>query len=1527
MALPKKVSKIDLGKLYNYRVVDTSPFSDQYFNIISFPDRLTAGKNLFKLRANGDLLVDNSKIHIEILDYNGNPIYWEPLQYIEKDGTRVVSIYIFPDTSPGLATVFIAGRMKKLNGERIPFSRDFTSPINKDIPNVLWTRTVPIAPKAPNDTEIIFTTQPSLTITETIQPYLQPVDIFNIFTQQTSSLADANIIITPQPSNIAINTTLAEAPAAEGANTSKSPNFGTQFFDTTKIQSSLDGSGGATMDSPPLNTLNGFSKLTVENFPLTQDMIGGSIIIENAKVSAPAETGLNAQSEVIPNSQVGTELGAISINSQADIILSGSIKFAITDVLTSTTGRVAQYAGFKNEADNAFGPFEVVVGTGAATSQTKGSTTTIAQTGTAIVNTISSGTDFTASYIKPADVIFTENSSSFADIIIANTEPETGDVLRIKTLYKPSGFFGDFIDLGDTILERQNILIDSSSLETNIAVGTAYERYGNFESLQEIEKYWTSGSVVNGVFETSTPTNSTAFAYNENILIGGAEITPTWSPNQYTSSVNNATVFSIVPKYQPIAYKDTTYIVKFQIGLPNDIGLYDTDDPNINNNRLDVYISGSTVEIDQTLSNVSIGEINTYTDVSTTLLGDFANNKALGNRIGTIRCKNIPSITANVQLQFKATQTAPFDIKFVTRKGSWIVGEIEIEADKQTGFSPNYVRVFKRIPTEHLKTPLTFKFQYFDFRSNKADLETIAYGAIFNGGNTYIDGTENLMTGSVYIGNSIGSGIKMAGVSSGYVQSVGYDGFTSASEGTGPGGFLMWSGSSNLTVGADIYEGVGLELIANSSSFFRYRTTPAELIVQTETFFLGSDSQFISGANGNIEISSSNFHLTPAGDVTMSGTISATAGNIGDFQIIDGKISGSNITMDANDSTIYKTDQGPGSDTGAPFPQLRDEYYIDFTPDLTPGPSSTDFYIKMGPNFMVDKDGILIASGAKFIGTITASAGLIGGFTTDSHSFHSDNIFISGSPSPGGVDSPEYMFISTSNFNVKQDGDITGSNVLFTGGKVGGFTISANDIVGENIVIDSAGSISTADYASDLKGWKISAENNGFAEFENAKIRGTLATAVFEKETVNAVGGQLYVANSTVLTASADNPNGNYAATDTTMSVVNVGGFVSGEILSAKKVNTTGFSTEYLLVGSASRNDSASDTDFSGKLYVTRGYGSGLSGDSASLGDSPSTAVAYSGSQVIVSTGKIGTGFIRLNANPNNLATPYIDIVERTGSGIYDIELKARLGDLSGLANSDLVFNKPNPGFGLATDNVYLQGGITATFGAIGGFGISANTISSSNDRLILRDNGQITGSDVLFDGGTIGGFDITSDTIQVVNGTGLRLNLKSSGQITGSGVLFTGGEIGGFTINGHSLSSTGIEINDATQTLFISSSDFKVDHTGNVTASNALFDGNVKAVNFAEKIVTIDDANQSDYFVAVSGGKDIYLDGSQGGEITMNIVIDVSNVNAFVIKNIIFPNDLADTFQNARVIIQTDGMQFDDTTIGSGTGDAYLAK
>jgi hypothetical protein len=68
------------------------------------------------------------------------------------------------------------------------------------------------------------------------------------------------------------------------------------------------------------------------------------------------------------------------------------------------------------------------------------------------------------------------------------------------------------------------------------------------------------------------------------------------------------------------------------------------------------------------------------------------------------------------------------------------------------------------------------------------------------------------------------------------------------------------------------YQGVGLELYANTDNYFRFRTDPSELIVKTQTFFLGSTSpaNFISGSNGNLEISSSNFHLLPNGDLSAS---------------------------------------------------------------------------------------------------------------------------------------------------------------------------------------------------------------------------------------------------------------------------------------------------------------------------------------------------------------------------------------------------------------------------------------------------------------------------------------------------------------------------------------------------------------------------------------------------------------------------------------------------------------------------------
>ncbi len=337
----------------------------------------------------------------------------------------------------------------------------------------------------------------------------------------------------------------------------------------------------------------------------------------------------------------------------------------------------------------------------------------------------------------------------------------------------------------------------------------------------------------------------------------------------------------------------------------------------------------------------------------------------------------------------------------------------------------------------------------------------------------------------------------------------------------------------------------------------------------------------------------------------------------------------------------------------------------------------------------------------------------------------------------------------------------------FVSASIGGWDISTDAIESTSMIMRPQGLLQTKNFASGQSGWRISAEGNGTAEFENARIRGTLRTTTFEKESVNAVGGQLWVVNSTTISQSV-------SETATTMSVANASGFSQGEILMAKKVDNTGFSTEYILVNSASIDgDGSGDNQTFGRIMVTRAYGQGQQGDF--VGDIASTSQSYSDGQVLVSTAKSGSGFIKLNANPNDVETPFMDITERTGSGIYDVELKARLGDLSGLANSDYVFNRPNPGFGLATDNVFLQGGIKATFGEIGGFNINNNLISSSNQNLIMRSDGTLSAS-----GGFLFGSKSTAQYVEydgsslVVRGDLSVDNIKTPATIAGNPSTFT---------------------------------------------------------------------------------------------------------------------------------------------------------
>ena len=1514
--------------------VDKSRTSHRYFQVTEFPRKFTAGKNIIKLRAKGNVLVPNSVIHTEILDAQNNPIYHEILNYVESDGTRVIVVYIYPDTPPGIATVYIAGRasrIRELRTGKIPFSENPASDNYKDNPNIKWLRTIPVQPSVENTSEILFlsasgesTSYPIVQISEMTIPYLDTVHPSGSQFQTKLGTATHKFELKASPTTI-LQVPSSAAVQGQGGAGQPIPFIQSPFgkgvlkyglFNRIPVNSlspAIDVAPGAPFIATASNSAQNANKVMQSQAPLElpgielpqihstgflfePDMVGGKIQV-NSPIVIKTPHG---------TTQISSSYEAVIVKLQTDKI--ANVTKTLNHSYTNPAGVVSKIHGFQPS------------------------------------------TNWTASYSQKPIFVTTQNSQSYANIVVSNLMPASGDISKIRVYQRAAGSTGNYKLVNETDVEQQDLLVDDNSITTTTGMGIINHQ-------TTANKYWGRA----GFNGAGTPT----LIADRSHLMESMKILP--HANGFPNN-NSYHTIRLNDEYARTIYKGAPYYVEFDaksfINSNTQTGI-------ISNPRIDIYMSGSAFNAPRSFA----------TDAPTYFIKD----RALGKHIGTIEGGS-GSRFDNIQAHFEPDNTGTGVPIFVVRSGNWHLSEIHLYPNRLEGFSPAVTRILIPVAIEHMNSAQEFKLKYYNAAGKASKHESVLSGLVFSGANVYIQGGSNLLSGSIFIGNSVGSGIELAGVNSGFIRSMGYEGFDHAKAGTGGPGFLIYSGSVLPNSGTD-YEGVGLELIQDNDSYLRYRTNDgagnAELDIRTKKFFLGSEDSFISGSgDGTIAISSSFFELSSGGSVTMQGTITATAGGtIGGFDIgadtlstgtganfiaIDsankklrigakasltdsntgvhvstdgialgassafkvtnvGALSANNVdivgkisanrgdiggfainaaTISSSNNNLILRDTGEitGSKvlfTGGKIADFTIDgtklkqgtaFHLDGAPDtdyfisssafqVTPAgdvsgskvlftggkigdwnlsttlsatnilldpttpkitlgskstltDTSTGLYLgtdglALGASsvFKVTNTGVLTATDANITGTITANAGAIGGFGINATTISSSN----------------------NNLILKSDGQITGSTVLFDGGKIAGWDIDADRItkangttklelkaditpglwlykesdtshgvfigtqyyeggsqgfglsytsnydnpnhkpeftigsgsygnqiagwtfdntklfndgvvisasygfkvtdgtedgndyvdmanrngswgikgrasgtdifelgstnqiagwtfddeklVGGNMIIKKSGTIVSDGFASNVagSGFILSAVSGGMLEVENARIRGTLSTAVFEKETVNAVGGQLYVANSTTLTGSLANPGAYYSATDTTMSVVNASGFTVGEILTAKKINSTGFATEYLYINSASRTDQNSDIDMSGKIYVTRGFGAGINQTGSLVGDLASVAQTYSGSQVIVSTGKIGTGYIRLNANPNDITTPYIDLAERHGVGIYDVALKARIGDLSGV--EDNRFSDGVTGYGLYTDNGYFKGKIEVAGG------------------------------------------------------------------------------------------------------------------------------------------------------------------------------------------------------------------------------------
>ena len=464
--------------------------------------------------------------------------------------------------------------------------------------------------------------------------------------------------------------------------------------------------------------------------------------------------------------------------------------------------------------------------------------------------------DYTLFYETEPTYSLTENSRSFAYVDINALENISGEIYRVKTLIKSAGTVGSYEVVDDTVLVEspyREKFIDTGSSQIKTSMGLIKDQ-------ATVDSYWSANvysiSTKADRPDTVIASNPATLSFDENTNLPKSFEVDTLSGTSfgvhYIKVENNSTTNSFKNEFT----KDGEYILQLDaLGrISNDIGTLGTGQTYP---KISIFMSGSAFRSNPGTNNVGklVAEIDTSTSAG----------KGTSWRYDDIR------------MSFRADSTGSGVPVFVIESGIWNLGEMSMYADMDTGFNPCNATILVPLPTEQINDELDFKFEFYDSYGNLSPYSPEFRNVNTAGGNTYIGGGYNLLTGSLFVSNGLNGGVEIQGSRyGGYMRSMGYTGFVSASNESA--GFMIFSGSV-LPGSGDSYAGVGLELYADVNNSFKFRTDPSEFVVKTEKFYFGNSSMFISGSDGKIEIyggtGGNDFWLQPNGQVRIrkSGSI------------------------------------------------------------------------------------------------------------------------------------------------------------------------------------------------------------------------------------------------------------------------------------------------------------------------------------------------------------------------------------------------------------------------------------------------------------------------------------------------------------------------------------------------------------------------------------------------------------------------------------------------------------------------------
>ena len=169
MAIIRRYSPQQNLSKFGVFLSDTSPNSE-YFGITELGENLTGGKNGFLIQGS-ECLKESTDIRVEILDVQGNTVYFEPgkgePEYYEGL-SKLVSVIVYDDTPIGIGKITILGELKSYfdeQGNKVNVPEEW-----EGVYNVKWERSININRNLPNESRVRFTRRPKVQINELVKP-------------------------------------------------------------------------------------------------------------------------------------------------------------------------------------------------------------------------------------------------------------------------------------------------------------------------------------------------------------------------------------------------------------------------------------------------------------------------------------------------------------------------------------------------------------------------------------------------------------------------------------------------------------------------------------------------------------------------------------------------------------------------------------------------------------------------------------------------------------------------------------------------------------------------------------------------------------------------------------------------------------------------------------------------------------------------------------------------------------------------------------------------------------------------------------------------------------------------------------------------------------------------------------------------------------------------------------------------------------------------------------------------------------